>query len=407
MKTRTSKYTKILSAALALVLGIGSVTFGASAITVGDYTNDAEKDNIEFYEFNNAYCPHETMSEEWMVETYPDGSTPGSYVLKCATCGAACESVEIPPLKIKTASLILTDSMAIDYKVSKDLLTEGSYTDPYVVFSMLDESVTVTSYREDENYFIFTFDNIAPQYMSETVTATLYATCYGKVCAGIPQDYSVKTYCYNTLAKYASDEYAELRTLLVDLLNYGTVSQQYTGRVSSGLANADLTDAQRAWGTAEDRALTTVQDTKYIERENATVNWKSAGLSLRESVALRFKIDAASADGLSARVVNANGVYTVPSSQFVETDGGYYVYFDHLTAANMSNANYITIYDANGPISNTFSYSVESYAYSMLSKTEQGLLVDLIHAMMRYGDAAKAYVATDEVQPEDNWTGLY
>lgn len=410
MKTMRNGLKKIASAILAGTLCIGSMMVGASAATVGDYSNESEQDVLFFYEFDYSQCPHETLSEDWTVQAYPDGSTPGEYARLCTVCGEAGESVAIPPLKIATASLVLTDSLAINYKVKKSLLTEGSYTNPYVVFELDGGTVTVTRYVDDGENYIFSFEDIAPHLMGETITATLHATCYGKDCKGAAQEYSVATYCYNTLETYGTDAYAKLRTLLVDLLNYGAASQKYTGKNTENLVNARLTDAQKAWGTQAGRELSTVQDTGYVTRENATVKWKSVGLFLQESTAIRFKIDATSVDGLYAKVLNAHGVYTIPSSQFVATDGGYYIYFDRLTAAQMSDANYITIHDENGAISNTFCYSVESYAYSMQQKSDKVLFLDLIDTMMRYGDAVKAYVGANEMSPEvpdGNWTGLY
>ena len=400
-------WKKLASAVLALALCIGSMAVGVSAAKVGDYSNEEEQDFLDFFQFDYSRCPHEKMSDEWVVKEYPNGETPGAYVRMCEVCGTPGESLVIPALKISAASLVLTDSLAINYKVKKSLLAEGSYTDPYIVFEMAGEAVTVRAYEDVGENLVFAFEDIAPHLMNETVTATLYATCYGKVCAGQAQDYSVETYCYNTLSKYASDEYAKLRTLLVDLLNYGAASQRYTGRATEDLVNNRLTAEQSAWGTQSDRALNTVQDTGYIVRENASVTFKSVGLFLQESAAIRFKIDATNVDGMYAKVVNAHGVYTIPASQFTQTDGGHYIYFDRLTAAQMSDANYITIYNESGAISNTFSYSVESYAYSMQKKSDKELLLNLISAMMRYGDAAKAYVGGGAEAPGENWTGSY
>ncbi len=410
MKAKKKTGKKFACAILSLVLCIGSMTIGAGATAIGDYNNAAERDELPFYEFDYSLCPHEKLSDDVVIERYPDGDTPGLCVRKCARCGVSVDPQEIPALKIRTASLVLNDSLAINYKVRKeDLIAGGFYANPYIVFSFLGETITVRNYTEVDGYYVFVYDNISPHVMNETITSTLYATCLDQVCAGKTQEYSVATYCYNKLEQEADN--VELRTLLVDLLNYGTAAQNYTGRNTSNLASAQLTDAQKAWGTATDRALTTVQDTEYILNDGAAVNWKGAGLSLQNSVALRLKIDAANVEGLYAKVVNANGEYTIPSSRFVKTEGGYYVYVDRLSVANISNASYITIYDENGPISNTLCYSAESYAYSMKSKTDSSqLLIDLINAMIRYGDSAKAYVTPDGEQPDlpdESWTKLY
>lgn len=408
MKVKNMMCARLVCALLSLVLCLSAVTVGVGAVAVGDYNNEEERDNLPYYVFDKSLCPHDVMGDEWEVIRYPDGDVPGIYSQKCENCGApGDDALEIPCLKISTASLLLTDSLAVSFKISKTKMAEGSYTDPYVVFTFRNEVITVTRYTETADHYVFTLQDIAPHMMTEVITAVPYATCYGKVCEGITLEYSVATYCYNMLGKCADDSYAELRTLLVDLLGYGEAAQRYMNNKLDKLATAQLTDAQRAWGTQVNRELTTVQDTKYVERENATVHWKSAGLSLQESVAFRFKIDAANVDGLSMRVVNENGIYTIPSSLFVKTADGYYVYFDNLNASDLSTTTYVTIYDANGPISNTFSYSAESYAYSMKSKSTDEKLINLIDAMMRYGDSAKAYVSDDTVAPEDNWTKPY
>ena len=407
MKVKNTICMKIMCAVLALVLAIGAATVGVGAVVIGNYGDASAKDEIPFYEFDISRCPHEKMREEWVVERYPDGDVPGAYVRYCETCGKPGESMEIPPLKVSTASLVINDSLAINFKISKALMAEGSYKDPYVMVTLRGETAMIGEYQEAGDYLVFNFDNIAPHMMNETITVQPYAICYGKMCKGKTMEYSVAKYCYNTLDAYADN--AKLRTLLVDLLNYGAAAQVYTGNMTDRLVNANLTDAQKAWGTATDRQLTTVQDTKYVVRENATVKWKSAGLSLQDSVALRFKIDATSIEGLYARVVSQNGIHTIPSSRFVATEGGYYVYYDRLSAADMSDPVYVTIFDENGPISNTFSYSAESYAYSMKEKSNNQRLIDLINTMIRYGDSAKAYVTPDGegTNPGENWVGPY
>ena len=409
MNAKKKACLKLACAVLSLVLCIGAVGVGTGAIQVGDYNNEAERDTVPFYEFDHRFCPHEKLGEEGKVGTYPNGETPGEMATKCARCGAWVGTQTIPALKIGAASLSLTDNLTINYKIKKSLLAEGYYTNPYVEVTMQGETVTLTEYREDSNYYIFPFEDLAPHLMDEVIVAVPYATCVDQVCVGKAQDYSIKEYCYKNLDTYSADQYAPLRTLLVDLLNYGAASQKYVGDSEDILVNAELTAAQKAWGTAGDRTLTSLQDTKYAVNEGATVKWKGAGLSLQDSVAIRFKIDATDVDGLYVRVINANGVYTVPSEKFVKTSGGHYVYFDQLNAADMGMANYATVYDANGPISNTICYSIESYAYTQKATATDQNLIDLIDAMIRYGDAAKSYVNNGGVPglSEDHWTKLY
>lgn len=299
---------------------------------------------------------------------------------------------EIDELKFSGASLTLQDNLAINYKVSKSLFEESGYTNPYVKFVLNDVETVVTEYTVVGDNYVFDFTDIAPHMINDTVYATLYATYNGVEYASATREYSVATYCYNMLGKYTTEEYAELQTLLVDLLNYGSRTQEYLGYQTDNLANAQLTEEQVAWGTSTERTFETLQDTKYEAIENPSVLWKGAGLTLQDSITMRFKIAAESVEGLSVKVICAGGEWTVPSAEFeLIEEGSYYVYFDALSAAQMSEPVYLTVYKGDTAVSHTVRYSVESYAYVKQNDADTNL-VALIRAMMQYGDSAYAYV---------------
>lgn len=69
------------------------------------------------------------------------------------------------------------------------------------------------------------------------------------------------------------------------------------------------------------------------------------------------------------------------------------VTFDGLNAALLRTPISVTIRNINSgvTVSNTLTYSVESYAASM-QNAEDALLTNLLRAMMNYGDSAAAYV---------------
>lgn len=397
------KHMKKLWMLVALVAVLAVAILSVSGLTEGSI--ETQRDEHSFYELFPSLCTHEG-GEEWQVTQAPEGTTDGVASHLCTICKTELGNVELPALRLNSASLSLTDSLCVKYKVKKTTLDCPVYSDPYVVFVMNNRQTVVTDYTEEEDYYVFSFANIAPHLMNDTIEATLHLNILGEAYSGNTQNYSVSTYCYRTLSTYSADEHAELRTLLVDLLNYGAASQTYVGYKTNDLVNANLTDAQRAWGTASDRTLTTHKDVNYVVRDDATVSYTGVGLSLRDSIAIRFKINAQDVTGLSARVISTLGVRNIPASQFEETTGGYYIYFDYLTAAQIGEAVYVTIYDGETPVSNTFSYSVESYAYSKQNDADEKLSA-LVLAMVRYGDAAKAYVERDLVAPEvpdGGWT---
>ena len=298
----------------------------------------------------------------------------------------------VEPLKFAGASLTLQENLAVNYKIDKALIDEVGYTNPYVVFELGGEETVVKTFTEKDDRYLFSFRNISPNQMNDTIYATLYATYNGELYQSETREYSVAEYCYNTLGKYAADEYAELRTLLVDLLHYGAQSQLYTEHNTENLVNANLTDAQLAWGTSEDVTLTNALDKEYAVIENPLITWKGASLNLKDSVAMKFKFIADSISGLSLKVVGADKEWTINSSRFVLEDGVYSVRFGGLNAGQMNEKVYITMYKNGVPVSNTVCYSIESYAYSKQNSTIEHLS-DLVKAMMRYGDSAKIYAA--------------
>lgn len=64
--------------------------------------------------------------------------------------------------------------------------------------------------------------------------------------------------------------------------------------------------------------------------------------------------------------------------------------FRGLTAVQMSDTVYATAYHGDEEISNTVSYSIESYAYAKQNDADETLAA-LVKAMMKYGNAARAY----------------
>ena len=329
----------------------------------------------------------------------------------CAECGeteyadhsfdanGTCTACGVARLKFSGATLTMEDNISINYKMKPEQLDGTGYSNPYVVFTFCGSTVTVKDYTVDGNgRYSFKFSDIAPRMMNDVLTATLYATYEGEVVACQTRSYSVKEYCYNMLSKCgvggAYEHNTEFKTLLVDLLNYGAAAQVYANYQTETLVNADLTAEQKSWATADAPALSTVQSTKYHVIENPTVTWKGGGLLLEDSVTMRFRITSTGAiENLKVKITtdaNPEG-WTISASEFVAADvGGYYIYFDGLMARQMRETVYVAVYDGSVAVSNTMTYSIESYAYSKRNDSNAAL-TDLLVAMMKYGDSAYNY----------------
>ena len=256
-------------------------------------------------------------------------------------------------------------------------------------------SVRVDTYTQVGDSYLFTFNNIAPDRVGDTIYATLHATKDGVSYQGKTSEYSVAQYCYNMLTKSTDDVYAEFRTLLVDLLNYDSVSQQYTNHNADNLANSDLTQTQKNWGTQTEPDLSyTDLDRNFAVVDGADATWSGATLVLQDSVTIRLILRTESLDGLTVRITDGVNNWTVDASSMVQYENGkYYLYFKGLHAGQMRQKVYFTAYRGETAVSNTLQYSIVSYAYSYQSAdpAQYPGLAELVKAMMRYGDAAYAY----------------
>lgn len=297
------------------------------------------------------------------------------------------------PVKIKSASLTLENSLQINYMVAKSLFTENGYKNPYIIFKHGEVETKVVNYTESEDSYIFSYTNISPASMNDTICATLYVSVGDTVLQSSTVEYSVARYCYNMLSKCSSDEYTRLRTLLVDLLNYGAATQLFTGYKVESLVNENLTEEQRAWATNGDLTLNTVFNKAFEVVENPSASFTAAGLVLNKSIELYVRLKTEDITGLSVKITSSSGTSVISASEFVKTEtteGVYYdVYFNELTPLQRSDALYITVYKNETAVSDTLCYSIESYAFS---KQKDENLAVLVNAMMKYCNSAYAYV---------------
>ena len=252
---------------------------------------------------------------------------------------------------------------------------------------------TVSTYSEirsdNLDYYCFRFSNISPDKLNDEITATLHATANGTAYASAPFSYSIATYCYSQLGK-TTDGY--LRTLLVDLLNYGATAQTYTNYKVNTPVNARLTEEQRSWGTADAPDLSSVTDPKYRTVTSPAVNWTGVSLLLNDSITMQFVFTADDVTGLTIRIEDTNGTILkeIPASSFVASGSNYIARFRGLNAGEMKKTVLATAYLDGTAVSNTLAYSIESYVCAKQNSTYPHL-ADMVIAMIKYGNSAYAY----------------
>ena len=290
-------------------------------------------------------------------------------------------------------SISLHKNFALNFYVKPDAFETGDYTDAYILFEMNGKEIVLDEYTLQNDSYVFTFDDLAPDMMNETVRATLCATAKDGSRFALTSQYSVAQYCYSALAMEATGD--ELRTLLVDILNYGAAAQLYRdGTVAADqLVNASLTQEQKAWGTTGDlRDLASVREVaSQVDAPEAT--WYAVTLVMGDSIKIRVYFTADDITGLSVVATGISGQQWTIANEAIQSENGlYYVDFDRLTPTQMDQKISFCVQKGAEIVSDTLHYSIESYADVMLKDSGKSQeLKNLVDAMIRYGDAAKAY----------------
>jgi hypothetical protein len=185
---------------------------------------------------------------------------------------------------------------------------------------------------------------------------------------------SIVTYALSMLGKITNPEQ---KTMFVDMLNYGAEAQKFFHYDEAHLANAGLTDAQKA--------LATQEDIEVSDHRVKGPNFFGSQLSLENVILLQMAFKVAPAEGMYAiaSFTNHNGK-KVEETLTVENNNGYsMVSVNSLAIADYSTDVTVTLYNADGSVAGSAVDSMASYVAR--SKTDLG------KAIMKFGSSAYAY----------------
>ena len=225
--------------------------------------------------------------------------------------------------------------------------------------------------------------------MGDEFTATLYGLkANGDIYCGEVFTDSIQDYLIRKID--AEDSSDELRTLAVDMLNYGAAAQVNFGYDVENLVNAKLTEEQRAYGTDEipeaiDAMSSTNDGVKLmtnVSLQSKVMLYVSSMYTTEDASNLKFVItDMESGDVIAemdAQEVRANAWRCI---------------FSEVGASQMRKLIGIELQDNGVKVSNTVVWSVESYVAQIRnSDTSSEELRNIVNAMLIYGDSAAAYL---------------
>ena len=298
------------------------------------------------------------------------------------------------------ANVVLGNNLDMMFAFPKDMQTDWTGCYAEFVRSSADPAKNGTTPEVMANWGEVTIDGVpcytvtyrgfAAKEMCDTITLTVYDKD-GKAIS-ISWTDSIQAYALRMLKK-ATDETDPdkyLRTVIVDMLNYGAACQNaldYPAKNPSAesLATNGLTDEQKAWATSN---APTVEDAYATVRSEDGTTW--AGSQLETTSSIRYYLAFQNIeDGMYASYsyVGHKG-YPVSAEKlaFVTVEGEQCIVIQDLVVADARYPITVTVYKADGIVYDTWQDSIEAYAARM-TKTD-----DVFAAFMKFADSAHAYL---------------
>ena len=276
----------------------------------------------------------------------------------------------------KNVSVSLNKDIVLKFEVE-------NYTTGYTLtFNYKDKE-----YKGEVNDGVAEFAYVTPQYLGETVTATIYdgETKFAETKK------SVKEFLYELIrakkadySKMPCEQFAAMKTLAVDMLNYGAAAQaKYLEKDSYTLVNAELTTEEAALATTFAAPGESVQAT--LSGTKAGYEWVSAGIRFDYNVSLYFVIKPLTENAVLKLKINDNEVI----DKFTKDENGNYKFrYENVNVVDFANKYTVTVWDGETQIGQTLSYSVNTYVLNMHAKAEMG---EITKAVYNYGVSAVKY----------------
>ena len=268
-----------------------------------------------------------------------------------------------------------TLGMRFAFPASSDIDWNGAYA----VATMAGSTQTIPATAwESANiggaaHYVFGYSNIAAKQMADEITIVIYNAA-GEAVSNEYID-SIQSYVMRNVDK----KDAESKALMVDMLNYGAAAQTYYGYNAEDLANAKLSEAQKAYGTAE---LAKITDGRV-----KGANYLGTRLELGSSIGMQMNFAGTTAD-MYAVIEFTNHSNTKVSERVAPTEFGglYLINITQIAVADGRIPVTVTVYNADGTVYGSATDSMASYIARMSNADA------LYECIMKFSDSAFAYL---------------
>ena len=356
--------------------------YGKSAVdnVIGFVAYDKDGNQSSFtYSFNSKYSK--------ITATYGTASTTaltgvsGNAVLTLTPATTASISTKMVQMVLGNA---LDMRFAFPYSESLDggyaIVTKNYADGRGNVVVKIDSSEWVQTTIGSTSYYYLTFSDISAKEMSDNI----YVTIYGSDGKPFSVEFceSVQSYIERCVGNYSEDttEHQLVRTMLVDMLNYGSAAQAYFDYGTDKLANVN---ANQDYATTD---LTACSDGR-----EAGTNFAGSRLELTNSINLQVAFNGLQSD-MYAVVAFTNHRGKVISTTVSPDSTNSYFSIDDIVVADGRQPVTVTVYDSNGNVYGTVKDGVASYVARTMEQTGTSALCDLCEKIMMFSDSAYAYL---------------
>ncbi len=329
---------------------------------------------------------------------------------------AAIVTYDIPYVNVQThgpiydGELKFSHSLTLENDISINFIGQGSALNAYETFYLeckvpVYEGNTFVGYEivniapvfNGTNYE-FTLTGVTAKMMNDDIEAVFRLTKDGQEYYSKTDVYSVAEYAYGKLESIKPADSDTLKAICANLLRYGAMAQTQFNYRTNALADAEMTEAHKAFLTD----LDTIEMNSYMNQLNdhdaPVVPWKSATLELGNKVIMCLIANLSNYTGDPAELTmrltytDAKGETVSverPLALYNEESKLYAVSYDALRATEMRTILSAAIYKNGTRVSKTVEYSIESYG----ARNSEFGLQELCRAMLAYGDCASAFFA--------------
>ncbi len=312
-------------------------------------------------------------------------------VILCMSCITPALAAD-GPFTLAGANMTLGNELSINFFIKK---TDLKVTEGCTAQILHNGVVTQAPIEPFSNTYHKVSHSVAAKQMADEITVRILDADGNALSA--PYTDSVRSYAMRALS---SDTATDLvKTMVVDMLNYGAAAQAHFGYDTADPANRLLTEAQQALATVPIASINGQIKGKNCYGSNLSLedrilfNMYFSGMKGKDISSMYATIAFTGYDGKKHDI-------RVEGSEFYRMTANIYgVIVDDIVLADSDCPVTVTVYDADGSVYGSATDSVESYNARAASSDTHGLYASI----MCFFRSAHAYLTDSHGIPTHHW----